>query len=71
MFIAGTVPTERCVCHEEVSICNDSGLLATENCTNVTKKIFRIRYQGTEGKTWDTPYTRPENLKDEYCHLHP
>lgn len=71
LFIAGTVPTERCVCHEEVSICNDSGLLATENCTNVTKKIFRIRYQGTEGKTWDTPYTRPENLKDEYCHLHP
>lgn len=71
LFIAGTVPTERCVCHEEVSICNDSGLLATEKCTNVTKKIFRIRYQGTEGKTWDTPYTRPENLKDEYCHLHP
>lgn len=71
LFIAGTVPTERCVCHEEVLICNDSGLLATEKCTNVTKKIYRIRYQGTEGKTWDTPYTRPENLQDEYCHLHP
>ena len=32
IFIAGTVPTEHCVCHEEVAICNDSGLLATANC---------------------------------------
>ena len=53
IFIAGTVPTEHCVCHEEVAICNDSGLLATANCPNVTKKVFRIRYQGIDGTTWD------------------
>ena len=70
IFAAGTVPTESCVCHQEIGICNISGLLATEKCTNVTKKIFRIRYQGTEGKTWDTPYTLPEELKGEYCHSH-
>ena len=70
IFIAGTVPTERCICHEEVGICNDSGLLATEKCTNVTKKVYRIRFQGGEGKTWDTPYTLPEELKGKYCHAH-
>ena len=70
LFIAGTVPTENCLCHEEIGICQDSGLLATDKCTNVVKKIYRIRYQGTEGKTWDTPYTLPEELKGEYCHSH-
>ncbi|MEE0686893.1 MAG: transglycosylase domain-containing protein [Lachnospiraceae bacterium] len=70
IFIAGTVPTEHCVCHEEVAICNDSGLLATANCPNVTKKVFRIRYQGTDGTTWDTPYTLPAELKGSYCTTH-
>ena len=71
IFAVGTVPTENCVCHEEVAICSVSGLLATDKCPTVTKKIYRIRYQGsTEGKTWDTPYLLPESLKGKYCHTH-
>ena len=70
LFIAGMVPTERCVCHEEIGICNETGLLATDKCPSVTKKIFRIRYQCTDGKTWDTPYTLPDSLKGSYCNKH-
>ena len=70
LFIAGLVPTERCVCHEEIGICNETGLLATDKCPSVTKKIFRIRYQCTDGKTWDTPYTLPDSLKGSYCNKH-
>lgn len=69
-FAAGSVPTETCVCHEEHAICNESGKLATDKCTNVTKKIYRVRYQGEEGTTWDTPYTMPDDLIGSYCDLH-
>ena len=69
-FAVGTVPTETCVCHQEYSICNDSGLLATDKCTNVTKKVFRYRYLGDEGTTWDSPYELPESLEDNYCTIH-
>lgn len=71
LYEVGTVPTESCVCHEEIGICNETGLLATENCTSVTKKIYRVRYLGTDGKTADTPYTLPDTLKGRYCHKHP
>ena len=70
LFIAGMVPTERCVCHEEIGICNETGLLATDKCPSVTKRVFRIRYQCTDGKTWDTPYTLPDSLKGSYCNKH-
>lgn len=69
-FAAGTVPTETCVCHEEHKLCNQSGLLATDKCPTTTSKIYRIRFLGTEGKTWDTPYVLPENLEDNYCTIH-
>lgn len=69
-FAVGTVPTETCVCHQEVKICSESGLLATASCPSATSKIYRIRYQGTEGTTWDSPYVLPENLKDNYCTIH-
>lgn len=69
-FAAGTVPTENCVCHQEYAICNESGLLANDSCTNVTKKVFRYRYLGDEGTTWDSPYELPEELEDNYCTIH-
>lgn len=69
-FETGSVPTENCVCHEAHTICNESGLLATDKCTNVTTKIYRVRYQGNEATTWDSQYTMPSTLVDNYCTLH-
>lgn len=69
-FAVGTVPTETCVCHEERKICVDSGLLATDKCPNTTTKVYRVRYQGSEGTTWDTPYVFPDNPNGNYCNLH-
>lgn len=69
-FAAGNVPTENCVCHVEHAICNDSGLLAGEHCTNVTKNVYRFRYQGNDGTTWDSKYELPAELKDTQCTLH-
>lgn len=69
-FAVGTVPTDTCVCHVEHKLCNESGLLATDKCPNTTSKIYRIRFQGDEGTTWDTPYTLPENLENNYCTIH-
>lgn len=69
-FAAGTVPTENCVCHEEHKLCNASGLLATDKCPATTSKVYRIRFLGTVGTTWDTPYVLPENLKENYCTIH-
>lgn len=69
-FAVGTVPTENCVCHQEYIICNDSGLLANDGCTNTTKKVFRYRYLDGEGTTWDTPYEIPDSLDGHYCNIH-
>ena len=69
-FEAGNVPTENCVCHAEYAICNSSGLLANEGCPNITKKIYRIRYQGNEGNTWDSQYELPIEIKNNHCTQH-
>ena len=69
-FAVGTVPTETCVCHEERKICVDSGMPATDKCPNTTTNVYRVRYQGKDGTTWDTPYVFPENAEGSYCNLH-
>lgn len=70
-FAVGTVPTETCTCHEELKFCTQSGLLATDKCPNTTSKVFRIRFQGKEGTTWDTPYVYPEPEDSRhYCNIH-
>lgn len=76
IFAAGSVPTKECVCHEEHTVCSESGLPATENCKETTTKVFRVRYQGTDGTTWDTPYTLPKDdektadINESLCTIH-
>lgn len=53
---AGTEPTEYCQLHQTVTVCNDTGMLASSTCTNVSEKSMLIlpyghpltKYQGTE-----------------------
>jgi len=42
-FAKGTVPTEYCDCHSKVTICLDSGLLATADCTNTKERVMLIK----------------------------
>ena len=42
-FAKGTVPTEYCDCHVKATICLDTGLLATEYCTNTKEQILLIK----------------------------
>ncbi len=42
-FAKGTVPTEYCDCHAKATICLDSGLLATEHCTNTEERVLLIK----------------------------
>ena len=67
-FRKGTVPTENCNCHEEITICSESGKVAgpycpfTEHITNVYLK------EGTPG-TADEDYCFPYD-HDDICSVH-
>ena len=39
LFTSESLPTESCEGHSPIRICNDSGMLATEFCTNVTESV--------------------------------
>ncbi len=68
LFTAENMPTETCEGHGGVTICNDSGLLATGACPNVTGMASYIpEYEkdpiwSTEGSVTAIP--------TEYCTLH-
>jgi len=42
-FAKGTVPTEYCDCHVIATICQDTGHLATEYCTNVAEQVLLVK----------------------------
>ena len=42
-FAKGTVPTAYCNCHVKATLCLDTGLLASDYCTNVEEKILLIK----------------------------
>lgn len=42
-FAKGTVPTTYCNCHVKATLCLDTGLLASDYCTNVEEKILLIK----------------------------
>lgn len=71
-FAKGTVPTETCDAHTEVSICTASNQVATEYCPETTKvkQIFRIRPEGSVGTTRDTPFELPAGLLTNTCTIH-
>src|SRR5699024_874782 len=72
IFAEGTVPTEYCDMHEEVEICTETGLIATEHCPNTETRVFIRR---------DPPYNPADrggivpndwdfNLPTETCDMH-
>lgn len=71
-FAEGTVPTETCKCHAKYTICTESGSLATSSCPDGSTRevVYRIRFLGSEGTTWDTQYEIPAALEHSSCIVH-
>lgn len=70
-FVLGTVPTETDDIHVAVTICKDSGHLATPYCYNTENKVMVRRKEGSvisygDFKVGDIEYEAPHY----YCNLH-
>ena len=65
-FIKGTEPTTTDNVHVSVSICADSGYLATPYCPNVISKVFVKRPASDGSSVGDSAYEAPAY----YCNLH-
>lgn len=69
-FVKGTEPTTSCTCHVAVDICNDTGLIANEYCTNRTTKVFITRDPAEIGN-WQRAADAEYMLTiSETCSLH-
>ena len=73
-FVEGTQPTEVCDHHVAVSICVDTGLLATSMCPNrvpQAKVLLPPMQEGVaEAVTLDTGYGISSNLPSATCTVH-
>lgn len=78
-FTEDTVPTEYCTTHVKVSICNESGDIATSGCPSVTTKIMRKKSSadklgedkdGSEFKTWDADISITDTELSKLCTIH-
>ena len=73
-FAEGTQPTEVCDVHVNVSICVDTGLLATTMCPNRVPQVKVLLPQMQEGVaeavTLDTAYGISANLPSATCTVH-
>ena len=71
-FARGTAPTDPCDCHTAVTICSESGEIATENCPEASKKttVYIIKPMDTNGTTEDSPYYLPDNIATKPCSKH-
>ncbi|MBQ9118719.1 MAG: transglycosylase domain-containing protein [Lachnospiraceae bacterium] len=69
-FAKGTVPTEKCTCHVKVSICKESGQIASLYCPaeQIEEKVFLVKEETSE--TWDTPNILPTGEAASVCTLH-
>ena len=66
-FAEGTVPTEHCDHHVNVTVCAESGMLATDFCPNRVSGVYIIG--GTPGSA-DEPYLLSEGSTTNTCPLH-
>ena len=66
-FAEGTVPTEYCDHHVNVTICAESGMLATEFCPN---RVGGVYITGGSPGSADGPYLLSENSATNTCPLH-
>ncbi len=78
-FTEDTVPTEYCTTHVKVSICNESGDIATSGCPSVTTKIMRKKSsadklgddkEDSEFKTWDADISITDAELSKLCTIH-
>lgn len=81
IFIAGTVPSEKDDAHVVVSVCADTGYLATPYCTHIVNKLAVIRPGGSSWEKVLVEYkmntmginSLPDAMYDApdyYCPLH-
>ncbi len=66
-FAEGTVPTEYCDHHVNVTICAESGMLATEFCPN---RVGGVYITGGSPGSADGPYLLSEDSATNTCPLH-
>lgn len=71
-FAKGTEPKKECDIHTKVTICKDSNLPAGQYCpaTSQITKIFLIKEEKYDAKTWDTPNILPSSFKKKTCNVH-
>ncbi len=65
IFADGTVPTTVCNHHVAVTICTQSGMLATKYCTHTTTKVYMS--EGSDN-TEDSKYIL--GSRNKYCTIH-
>ncbi len=78
-FSSDNQPTETCDTHVKVTICNDSGNVASVGCTNTSTKIFIKKsasnlLSGSESdpslSTYDAEYAITDEQLSKLCSLH-
>lgn len=69
-FAKGTVPTETCTCHVKVSVCKESGHVASPYCPadQVEEVVYLIKEETSP--TWDTPNILPTGETTTVCPIH-
>ena len=64
-FREGTVPSA-CEGHNSVLICNETGLLASDTCTDVSYAIYPKGLEQEQNAPWSTPYSSTSG-PSAYC----
>ncbi|MCI8513071.1 MAG: penicillin-binding protein [Lachnospiraceae bacterium] len=71
-YAPGTTPTEICDCHVKVTVCAESGELASVYCPDGLRqeRVFMLLNPPSPDPTYDTEYALPEALRNGTCHIH-
>ena len=76
-FSADNVPTEECDTHVKVTICNDSGDVASAGCTNTSTRVYiKKSSSGTASdeessySAYDSSYAITDEKLSRLCSLH-
>lgn len=76
-FSADNVPTEECDTHVKVTVCNDSGNVASVGCTNTSSRVFIKKSSNTLAtdeessySTYDAEYAITDEKLSKLCSLH-
>lgn len=76
VFTKESVPTKTCDCHVAVTVCSETGEIASKNCTNTETAVFINKSNifggaGTDSeKVWDGKYMITEEKLKKLCTKH-